>query len=111
MQQKLWIQILYIGLPEFLGRLLYTYLHPQLGVDKVSGWSWQLITAICDEDDELTVSELLSEDCEEFYCCVDIPTVVVVISLQSHGNVELVHEVQQKSHEDKCGILENRLWR
>jgi hypothetical protein len=40
MQQKLWIQILYIGLPEFLGRLLYTYLHPQLGVDKVSGWSW-----------------------------------------------------------------------
>jgi hypothetical protein len=54
-QQKLWMQMLYIGLPKFLGGLLYAYLHPQLGVDKVSGWSWQLITAIGDEGDELTV--------------------------------------------------------
>ncbi len=49
------MQILYIGLPEFLGGFLYTYLHPQLGADKVSGWSWQLITAIWYEGDELTV--------------------------------------------------------
>lgn len=49
------MQILYIGSPEFLGGLLCTYLHPQLGADKVSGWSWLLITAICDESDELTV--------------------------------------------------------
>jgi hypothetical protein len=62
-----------------------------LGVDKVSGWSWQLITAIGDEGDELTVWEQLSEGYEGFYCCVDVPTVVVDISLQSHGNIELLH--------------------
>jgi hypothetical protein len=62
-----------------------------LGADKVSGRSLQLITAIFYEGDELKVWEQLSEDYEDFYCCVDVPTVVVDISLQSHGNVELLH--------------------
>jgi hypothetical protein len=35
--------------------LLYTYLHPLLGSDGVSGESWQLVTAICDEGDGLTL--------------------------------------------------------
>jgi hypothetical protein len=38
-----------------------------LGADKVSGCSWQLITAICYEGDELTVWKQLSEDYEDFY--------------------------------------------
>jgi hypothetical protein len=29
----------YIGLPKFLGRLLYAYLHPLLGADELSGYS------------------------------------------------------------------------
>ncbi len=36
-QQKLRMQIVYNGLPKFLGRLLYAYLHPLLGVDELSG--------------------------------------------------------------------------
>jgi hypothetical protein len=36
-QQKLRTQIVYNGLPEFLGRLLYAYLHPLLGADELSG--------------------------------------------------------------------------
>ncbi len=36
-QQKLRTQIVYNGLPKFLGRLLYAYLHPLLGVDELSG--------------------------------------------------------------------------
>jgi len=50
-QQKLRTQIVYNGLPKFLGRLLYAYLHPLLGADELSGWAWQLITAVCDEGD------------------------------------------------------------
>ncbi len=42
---------MYNGLPKFLGRLLYAYLHPLLGADELSGWAWQLITAVCDEGD------------------------------------------------------------
>ncbi len=30
--------------------LLYTDLHLALGVDEVSGTSWELVTAICDEE-------------------------------------------------------------
>jgi hypothetical protein len=30
-------QCLYNGLPNFLGRLLYAYLHPPLGADELSG--------------------------------------------------------------------------
>jgi hypothetical protein len=36
-QQKLRTQIVYNGLPKFLGRLLYAYLHPLLGADELSG--------------------------------------------------------------------------
>jgi len=36
-QQKLRMQIVYNGLPKFLGRLLYAYLHPLLGADELSG--------------------------------------------------------------------------
>ncbi len=42
---------MYNGLPKFLGRLLYAYLHPLLGADELSVWSWQLITAVRDEGD------------------------------------------------------------
>jgi hypothetical protein len=59
-QQKLRTQIVYNGLPKFLGRLLYAYLHPLLGADELSGWSWQLVTAIHDEGDGLTLCERLS---------------------------------------------------
>jgi hypothetical protein len=37
LQQKLRTQIVYNGLPKFLGRLLYPYLHPLLGADELSG--------------------------------------------------------------------------
>jgi hypothetical protein len=33
----MWTQIVYNGLPKFLGRLLYAYLHPLLGADELSG--------------------------------------------------------------------------
>jgi hypothetical protein len=36
-QQKLRTQIVYNGLPKFLGRSLYAYLHPLLGADELSG--------------------------------------------------------------------------
>ncbi len=36
-QQKLRTQIVYNGLPKFLSRLLYAYLHPLLGADELSG--------------------------------------------------------------------------
>jgi hypothetical protein len=36
-QQKLRMQIVYNGLPKFLGRLLHAYLHPLLGADELSG--------------------------------------------------------------------------
>jgi hypothetical protein len=51
---------LYNGLPEISGPSLYTYLHPLSGADEVSGTSWQLVTATCDEDDALKLYEELS---------------------------------------------------
>lgn len=39
---------------EVLCGLLYTYLHSRVGVDNASGYSWQLITAYCNESDGLT---------------------------------------------------------
>jgi hypothetical protein len=36
-QQKLRRQIVYNGLPKFLGRLLYAYLQPLLGADELGG--------------------------------------------------------------------------
>jgi hypothetical protein len=36
-QQNLRMQILYNGLPEILGGLLFTYPHPLLGADEGSG--------------------------------------------------------------------------
>jgi len=37
MQLKLWTQVLYSGLPENLGRLLYTDQYPVSGPDEVGG--------------------------------------------------------------------------
>jgi hypothetical protein len=54
------MQTLYNGLPEILGTLLYTYLHPLSGAHEVCGASWQLVTATCDEDDALKLYEELS---------------------------------------------------
>jgi hypothetical protein len=50
----------YNGLAKFLGTLLYAYLHPLLGADELSELSWQLVTAIHDEDDGLSLCEQLS---------------------------------------------------
>jgi hypothetical protein len=50
----------YNGLPKFLGRLLYASLHALLGADELSGYSWQLVTAVRDEGDGLSLSERLS---------------------------------------------------
>jgi hypothetical protein len=50
----------YNGLPKFLGRLLYAYLHPLLGADELSGYSWQLDTAVRDEGEGLSLCERLS---------------------------------------------------
>jgi hypothetical protein len=36
-------QIVYNGLPKFLGRLLYVYLHPLLGADE---FSWDTLPSL-----------------------------------------------------------------
>jgi len=43
--------------PKYWAGYMYTYLHPLSGADKVSKELWQLITAICDKGDGLTLSE------------------------------------------------------
>jgi hypothetical protein len=71
MQQKLRTQNLYKILPKFvLDCLLHSYLHPPSGVDEVSGYLWQLITAICDYGDGLTLCEQHSEGYDCAHCCV-----------------------------------------
>jgi len=69
-QQKLRTQIVYNGLPKFLGRLLYSYLHPLLGADELSGWSWQLVTAMRDEGDGLSLCERLPWGYDRTHCRV-----------------------------------------
>jgi len=44
-------------LPEILGGLFSTYLWPLLEADEVIGESWQLVPAIHDEGDGLTLCE------------------------------------------------------
>jgi hypothetical protein len=56
---------------QILGRLISTYLHPLLGADEVSWLTQQLIACICDEFENLILSEWLLEgyyDCT--YCHV-----------------------------------------
>ncbi len=48
-------RFLYNGLPEILGRVLYACQHALLGADDVSGEPWQLVIAIHDECDGLTL--------------------------------------------------------
>jgi hypothetical protein len=55
MTKKSICRFLNSALQEILGGLLYTYLHPPLGADYVSGQSWHLMTGICDEGDSLTL--------------------------------------------------------
>jgi hypothetical protein len=43
--------------PKYWAGYMYTYLHPPSGADKVSKELWQLITAIRDKGDGLTLSE------------------------------------------------------
>jgi hypothetical protein len=57
-QQNLRMQILYNHLPKS-GQILCTYLHLLSGADEVSQESWQLVTAIHDEDDCLILCERL----------------------------------------------------
>ncbi len=45
------------SLPEILGRLSSSYLHPLPGVDEVTVESWQLVTAIHCEGDGLILYE------------------------------------------------------
>jgi len=65
---------------EIMGKLLYPYLHPHLylhpllGVDKVSAESWQLVNTIHDEGDGLIICEWHSQgyDCTSSCCvCLD----------------------------------------
>jgi hypothetical protein len=44
-------------LPEILGGLFSTYPWPLLEIDEVIGESWQLVPAIHDEGDGLTLCE------------------------------------------------------
>jgi hypothetical protein len=60
MWQELVKETLYDSLPKILGRLVYTYQHKPSGSDEASGQSWQLVTAICDEGDGLTLCEQIS---------------------------------------------------
>jgi hypothetical protein len=60
MLQRSGHKFLYNVLPEIFGKSLYTYFDPLLGVVDVSGESWQLVTALHDEGDSLTLSECLS---------------------------------------------------
>ncbi len=48
----------------------YKHLHPLLGADELSGYSWQLITTICDEGDGLSLCEQLSWRYACTHCCV-----------------------------------------
>jgi hypothetical protein len=48
--------------PKFWVGSLFTYLHPPLGANEVSGKSWQLVNAIHDEEGNgLTLCEELLE--------------------------------------------------
>jgi hypothetical protein len=60
MLQRSGQKFLYNVLPEIFGKSLCTYFDPLLGVVDVSGESWQLVTAIHDEGDGLTLCECLS---------------------------------------------------
>ncbi len=60
MLQRSGHKFLYNVLAEILGKSLYTYFDTLLGVVYVSGESWQLVTAIHDEGDGLTLCECLS---------------------------------------------------
>jgi hypothetical protein len=60
MLQRSGHKFLYNVLPEILGKSLYTYFDPLLGVVDVSGKSWQFVAAIHDEGDGLTLCECLS---------------------------------------------------
>jgi hypothetical protein len=57
MQQYLRTRNLYHFLPEILGRLSSSYLHPLPGVNEVTVESWQLVTAIHCEGDGLILYE------------------------------------------------------
>jgi hypothetical protein len=55
---------------KILPCLLHSYLHPPSGADEVSGYLWQLITAICDYGDGLTLCEQNSEGYDCTHCCI-----------------------------------------
>jgi hypothetical protein len=58
MQQRLRTQIFLQLLTQRFWQIIYTYLHPLLGADEeLSLMEWQLITAIHDEGDGLTLCE------------------------------------------------------
>jgi len=76
MWQKLRTEILYDGLPEILGGLLCTYQHLILGVDEVSGYWWQLATAISDQGDGLTIYEQLSQGYNCSHCHITFEVVL-----------------------------------
>ncbi len=44
-------------LPKILNRLFCNYLHPLVQADEVSRMGWQLVTAIQDEGDDLTLCD------------------------------------------------------
>ncbi len=90
MWQKLRMQTLYNGLPEILGRFLYTYLHPLLGAGEVIGESWQAVTAVHDEGDGLTLLwlTLIKSGLLSFLSCC-LQTVVVEFLSNCYCGVSL----------------------
>ncbi len=83
-------RLLYNGLPEILGRFLYTYLHPLLGAGELSGESWQAVTAIHDEGDGLTLLwlTLIKSGLLSFLSCC-LQTVVVEFLSNCYCGVSL----------------------
>jgi hypothetical protein len=74
------MQILCSGLSKILDGLLYSYLHPQSVADEVTGWWWQVITAIHDGGDGLTLCEWLSQDYDLHLLLYCLQIVVLEIS-------------------------------
>jgi hypothetical protein len=50
------MQVFVLGFPKF-GLIIVYLSRPLSGADEVSGYSWQLIAAVCDECEGLTLCE------------------------------------------------------
>ncbi len=74
-------------MPEIFSGLLCAYLHPLSGADVVSRLSWQLVAAICEEGDCLTLSNSHNVMTTILILLCYLQSVVVEFSLQSPINM------------------------